>query len=408
MILTLLAWLLCAAGIPVLAAACYLAALTVAAFVNPRRRDICGAFDRQRSHPAAFLILIPAHNEAAMIRRTLANLATLDYPPDKTEVIVVADNCTDDTADICRECGTVVLERHDPGNPGKGQALDWAMRLHLAEWPNPFDAVVILDADSTVNSDFLWFLNEDFRKGREILQGYYTVANPAESWRTSLLTASLGLFHFLRPLGRETFGLPCGIRGNGFVLSRRLVIHVGYPAFSNVEDVELTLFHALRDTHAGFVPGAHIYGEMTSQSDAAATQRTRWEGGRITMIKQWGPALLKRAVRERSAPCLDALVDLLIPPFALLGLLTGGIVLAAVLLVLSEPGTAATAALCLSTAAVFCELLYVAGGLILIRAPLLVWRRMIFAPVYAVWKMAVYAKMLVNPASRRRWERTRR
>ena len=141
-------------------------------------------------------VVVPAHNEELLLGNTLESLEALSYSRSDYEVVVIADNCEDQTAEIARSRDVSVLERCDPEQRGKGQALHWAMTEHLRDWPAPYDAVIVLDADSMVNADFLWFMNEKLTQGHEILQGYYGVQNPTESWRTSLATASLAAFHF--------------------------------------------------------------------------------------------------------------------------------------------------------------------------------------------------------------------
>ena len=395
-------------GVLVAPAGLYLLVLSIAAVLNPRRTEIEGTFEGQKTDPARFIVLIPAHDEELLIGDTLRRLSDLNYPSDRFETVVIADNCSDATAEIARRAGCPVLERAEPENPGKGQALDWAMGQHLADWPRHFDAVLIMDADSYLNPDCLWFLSEQLRAGHELLQAYYTVSNPEENWRTSLLTASLGLVHFLRPLGRDALGLPCGLKGNGFVMSRRLVLEHGYPARSNVEDVELALLLRTRGIGARFVPGARVYGQMTGSAEAAATQRTRWEGGRIAMIRQWSSVLLRKGVARRGVGCLDGLIDLLIPPFALLAAATAAVLVLSGLLMFFAPQTPAAVAFVPAAAATGCQCAYAVTGLVLIRAPALIWRRMLFAPVYVAWKMLVYAAMLARPSRLGRWKRTER
>jgi hypothetical protein len=284
------------------------------------------------------------------------------------------------------------------------------MRERLAAWPAPYDAVVILDADSVVNPDFLWFMDEQFGRGHEALQGYYGVQNPLDNWRTSLLTASLAAFHFLRPLGRDGLGLPCGLKGNGMCFSRRLVGQYGYPAFSVVEDVELALFYLRQGIRVKFVPGAHVLGQMAVSAGAAGTQRARWEGGRLALIRTQAWPLLQEGVRTRDAARMDGVIDLFVPPFALL---VAGTAL---------PALAVTTAWCFTRgllwrmapilwdAALAVEIAYVLTSLALIRAPLAIYLRLAAAPLFILWKLGVYVRMAL--ASRRgvsgEWVRTAR
>ncbi len=393
-----------------LAALCsaYLAALTLAAFANRKRRQRRGEFTSERTKPHRFLILIPAHDEEQMIADTVRRIHRTRYPEEQFEVVVIADNCSDATVGECAPLDCRVLTRQDPENPGKGQALDWAVREHLRHWPRSYDAVLVVDADSCLNEDFLWFMNSAMSAGHSVLQGYYTVRNPADNWRTSLLAASLALFHFLRPLGRDTLGLPCGLKGNGFLLRRDVVESYGYPAGSNVEDVELSLFLITRGIGARFVPGAQVFGQMTTSAEAAAQQRTRWEGGRIHLLRQWTRPLLLAAWKRRSPACLDALVDLLVPPFALLAAGTVLVLALAAGWTLAGEAAAPRLAASLSGGSLLLQVAYTLGGLLLVRAPGIVWRRLLTAPAYVLWKLILYLKLVKTPEKTSAWDRTER
>ncbi|MFZ4395437.1 MAG: glycosyltransferase family 2 protein [Kiritimatiellia bacterium] len=398
------------AAVPVVLAALYLLLLTVAACAHPDRRRIDGRFRGDRVPGARFLILIPAHNEELLLGGVLDRLRGLSYPASHTSMVVIADNCDDRTAAVAQQRGATVLERTDPVHRGKGQALNWAMRERLSAWAVPFDAVVIMDADSIVNPDFLWFLDEQLGRGYEALQGYYGVQNPLENWRTSLLTASLAAFHFLRPLGRDLLGLPCGLKGNGMCFSRRLVEQYGYPASSVVEDVELALFYLRQGVRVKFVPGAQVLGQMAVSARAAGTQRARWEGGRLALIRTQAWALLREGVRWRDAARLDGGIDLLVPPFSLLFAATALPALAVTTSWMCTRGLLWTVTPVLWGGALVTEVAYVAAALALTRAPFAIYRALAAAPLFLMWKLTVYARMAL--ASRRgvsgEWVRTER
>lgn len=388
--------------------ALYLAVLVLAAWRNPRRKDLFSVKPPRSQSPMSFIILIPAHDEEMMIAETIRRVNALNYPHDKFELVVIADNCDDDTAKICRDSQCFILERRDRQNPGKGQALNWAMTNHLAAWPRHFDAVLVLDADSFLSPNALWFFSQSLQQGNKVAQGYYTVSNPRESWRTSLMTAALALVHFARPLGRDQLGLPCGIKGNGFVINRRLVMDYGYPASSNVEDLEVTLFYRLQGVKPAFVPGAQIYGHMTSHSDAAVKQRSRWEGGRVTMVRRWTGNLLITAWQKRDVTCVDAVFELCIPPFAVLA----GVTFLSIVLTLVAATLRSTAIILAATGMSFSagalESLYALSGIKLINPDACVWRRLLFAPIYIFWKLILYMQMFTRPGIRKQWERTDR
>jgi GT2 family glycosyltransferase len=398
-----------AVALPALAVA-YLLVLTAAAWRNPKRALIDGVYRGERLPGARFIILIPAHNEELLLGTVLEKLRRQSYPASHFEIVVIADNCEDATAAIATEAGARVFERHDLANRGKGQALNWLMTGHLRSWKQPYDAVVILDADSVVNPDFLWFMNESLAEGHEAQQGYYGVQNPRESWRTSLLVAALAAFHFLRPLGRQWLGLSCGLKGNGMCFSRRLVETYGYPAFSVVEDVELAMFYLQKGILVNFVSGAHVLGQMAVSAREAHSQRARWEGGRLELIRTWCRPLLAEGCRERNAAKIDGALDLLMPPLSILAGLTlavGG-VMALVFWRLPSPATLSGLVVALLSLAGLVA--YVFGGLVLVKAPPVVYLRLLCAPFYITWKLWVYVKMFWSSRTRKKqeWVRTER
>ena len=385
--------LLLLAALPVVCVALYLLLLALAACMHPGRRRIDGLFPGIRMARTRFLVLIPAHNEELLLGGVLEQLKGHTYDAARVQVVVVADNCTDQTAAVARAQGVVVLERTDLQNRGKGQALNWAMRTCLPSWPDPFDAVVILDADSTVNPDFFWFLNEQLAAGHEALQAYYGVQNPQEHWRTSLLTASLAAFHFLRPLGRDQLGLPCGLKGNGMCFARRLALEYGYPAFSVVEDVELALFLLRQGIRVKFVPGAHVLGQMAVSAQAAGTQRARWEGGRLALIRTQAWPLLKEGIHGRDAAKVDGALDLLIPPFALLVACTALPAVGLMALWAAGHHVIWGGVVVLWCGAWLLEAVYVLAALQLIQAPAVIYWRLLAAPLFILWKLGVYSRM---------------
>jgi glycosyltransferase involved in cell wall biosynthesis len=91
-----------------------------------------------------FAIVIPAHNEEKTLSTTLHSCAGLNYPKDKYKIFVIADNCSDRTAEIARDNGAVCLERYNEEEKGKGFALEWGFKQIL---PEGHDALVVLDAD---------------------------------------------------------------------------------------------------------------------------------------------------------------------------------------------------------------------------------------------------------------------
>lgn len=397
-------------GIPFALISLYLLVLAVASLLHPERKLIDGIFQGKRTPQNRFIILVPAYNEELLIGEVITSLHQQFYPEDHYEIVVIADNCTDATAAIATAAGATALVRHDLIHRGKGQALNWAIQGPLLGWTRPWDALVIVDADSILSSDFLWFMNERLQQGYQAIQGYYGVLNPSENWRTSLMSAALSVFHFLRPLGRDKLGLPCGLKGNGMCFSRVLVERFGYPATSVVEDMELALIYLQHGIGVKFSAGAQVYAQMAATQRHADTQRSRWEGGRLELLKQWAVPLWLQGIRERNLKKFDGAMDLFVPPLTLLFLpaLLGWLIM--FLNLLFHPLFVEKISFTLWSFSLAAICVYMAVGLILTRAPLAVWLQLAALPLFLFWKIVGYLRMMfvTSVKARTEWVRTGR
>jgi cellulose synthase/poly-beta-1,6-N-acetylglucosamine synthase-like glycosyltransferase len=260
-------------------------------------------------------VVIPAHNEATTITRCLHSLTQCKrpYAALETSIIVVADNCRDATAELASRSGAKVIERRDSERRGKGFALQFAFGRLLEEG---FDAVVVVDADSVVESNLLKEVVRLLNRGADGVQTRYLPLNTDNSARARLRNVALSAFNVLRPLGRSRLGLSCGILGNGFALSRATLQAVAYSAYSIVEDLE---YH-IRLVRAGFkiefADRTMVRAEMPTGGEAARTQRVRWEGGRLRMIAQNVPELAREAFLGKPQ-LLELLLELLLFPLTI-------------------------------------------------------------------------------------------
>jgi cellulose synthase/poly-beta-1,6-N-acetylglucosamine synthase-like glycosyltransferase len=275
-----------------------------------------------------FDVIVPAYNESTVVARTVGSLRRVDWPADLYRVLVVADNCSDDTAEVARGAGAVVLERRDAEHRGKGYALEFAFRHSAArQWA---DAVVVVDADSECSANLLEACAARLEAGAAAVQVHYGVLNPDASWRTRLITIAKGAFHIVRSRARERLALSCGIRGNGWCVTHELLRAVPFRAFSVTEDIEFGIDLGLAGWRVHYADEAHVDGEMVSNAAVAGKQRQRWESGRFKLIRSRTLPLLRAAWTRRSAVCFDLALDLVILPLSdvalailALGLLVG-------------------------------------------------------------------------------------
>jgi cellulose synthase/poly-beta-1,6-N-acetylglucosamine synthase-like glycosyltransferase len=302
--------LLTALAVPAVLACAYLLVMTLLSGnlrVPPRS-----------SRTLRFDVIVPAHNEIAVIERTIRSLRAIDWPADRFRVVVVADNCTDNTAAAARAAGAKVMTRHDSVRRGKGYALEFAFAASRQErWAS---AVVVIDADAEVSKNLLEAFACRIERGAHAVQVHYGVLNPHASWRTRLIAIAKGSFHIVRSRARERFGVSCGVRGNGWCVTHHLLERVPYQCFSLTEDLEYGIEIGLAGWRVQYADEAHSNADMVSQETLARSQRQRWEAGRFQLVRTRTLPLLKAALARRSAVCLDLGLDLLVLPLSYVAL----------------------------------------------------------------------------------------
>jgi len=270
------------------------------------------------SRSLRFDVFVPAHNEETVIARTVANLRQLDWPTDRLRIIVIADNCSDATAAIAAAAGARVFERVNAEQRGKGYALAYAFERSASDgWA---DAVVVIDADAEASANLLEAFALRIESGACAVQAHYGVLNPFASWRTRLITIAKASFHIVRSRARERLRVSCGIRGNGWCVTHRLLATVPYRSFSLTEDVEYGIELGLAGYRVHYADEAHSDADMVSGEQIARKQRERWEHGRFQLIRAKTLPLLCAAFRRRSTICLDLALDLLVLPLSYVAL----------------------------------------------------------------------------------------
>ena len=347
-----------------------------------------------------FDIIVPAHNEAAVIARTVANLRSVDWPVDQFRVVVIAHNCSDETAERAMAAGAIVLVKNQLPARGKGDALDFAFaELRREGWASAF---AVVDADTCVSGNFLEAIACRFEAGEQAVQVHYGVLNPESSWRTRLLTIAKACFHQVRSRARERLGLSSGIRGTGWSVLVDVFNQVPYAAFSITEDIEFGLALGRAGIRVAYADEADARAEMVVAVDAAGRQRQRWEHGRMQLLKSSTTGLLRDAFRRRSLSCLDLAIDLLVLPlsYVILGLVA--------LALLAAVGVALDLSpifwLWVSAGCGVCLVLHVLRGWQLSGIGLRGIADLARVPMFLFWKLRV----MLRPHERGVWVRTDR
>ena len=262
-------------------------------------------------------VLIPAHNESAGLQPTLEDVK--GQLGERDRLVVVADNCIDDTADVAARLGAEVTVRHDLTKIGKGYALDWGLSF-LTDDP-PY-IVIVIDADCRLQAGAIDRLAEVCAKTQQPVQALYLMTAPEGSainhqvaefaWRVK---------NQVRPLGLNALGLPSQLVGSGMAFPWKVIAAADLSSGSIVEDLKLGLELAAAGHPAVFCPQAIITSTFAASADGAQQQRQRWEHGHVGLILTKAPALLYQAVRRQDIRLLALVLDLLVPPLSLLGII---------------------------------------------------------------------------------------
>ncbi len=360
----------------------------------------CASRRRERPAPATpstlptLAVIVPAHDEELVLAATLDSLSTQDYPPSSFQVVVVADNCTDGTAALARARGVTVLERTHADERGKGYALNHAVS-HLLALTVPPEGFVIVDADTQAAPDFLSQMAARLTAhtdshGLGAWQGRYGVLNAGDGWRAALMAGAFDLVNHVKPLGREMLGLSAGLKGNGMAFTRAVAVALPWPGGSLTEDLDYGLDLARRfGLRVAYVPEARVLAQMPADAAPAASQRARWERGRLGLLRTRALPLLAEGLRRRSFLLVDLAWDLFTPPLAELAVLI--LTFAALTGFGLSQHLLPHLALWL-VAAAFCLLglpVYVLGGLRVSQAPPEAYAALLRAPFYAAWKIAL-------------------
>ena len=244
-----------------------------------------------------FMAIIPAHNEAAVVANLVESLKNQDYPKDKYDIYVIADNCTDNTAEIARNAGAIVYERFDEEKKTKGFALQWFLAQKIEE-DAPYDAFCVFDADNVADKNFLKAMNKKLCQGEDVVQGYRDIKNPTDNW----ITAGYAIFYWMMNrfyhLARYNLGLSPLLNGTGFMVRFDVIKPTGWDTKTLTEDIEFSLKNIIEGRKLGWATDAIVYDEQPTSFRQSWSQRERWTVGHIQCMKEY-TGLLAAAVKEK-------------------------------------------------------------------------------------------------------------
>lgn len=259
-----------------------------------------------------YAVVISARNEEAVIGNLIASLNAQSYPQELLDVYVVADNCTDATAQAARDCGATVYEREDQYYVGKGYALDWVFQKIEQEYQDrAYEGYFVFDADNVVEPNFVEEMNKVFDSGYRIVTSYRNSKNYGKNW----ITAGYSLW-FLREAkflnnSRMMLGNSCAISGTGFLVSAEILRkNGGWIHHLLTEDIEFTTDSILHGEKIGYCGKAVLYDEQPESFKQSYLQRLRWSKGFYQVFGRYGAKLLK-GILKGSFSCFDMLMTLM-------------------------------------------------------------------------------------------------
>ncbi|MBF8267063.1 MAG: glycosyl transferase family 2 [Dehalococcoidia bacterium] len=245
-----------------------------------------------------FAVIIPALDEEIVVGQLLKSFQIQDYPRDRFHIYVIADNCTDRTAEVAREHGAIVHERFSDNERTKGYAIRFLLQRLEAEGVS-HDVYVIIDADNIVLPSFLSEMNRAFERGHHVVQGFRATKNPLESWTTRLDYISECAAE-MESRGRRGWGLSCGLRGTAMAFSSQLLDELGgwQECEGFHEDIKMQANCVLHGYRVAWWPEAVAYDEKLTSMKDMSSQRSRWLAGDIQVFRKYFFRLLARGIRR--------------------------------------------------------------------------------------------------------------
>ena len=265
-----------------------------------------------------FMAIIPAHNEEAVVGNLIESLKNQNYNKELYDIYVIADNCTDRTAQVARDAGAIVYERFDPEKKTKGFALDWFIKQKIQENAD-YDALCVFDADNIVDKNFIKNMNKKLCQGEDVVQGYRDIKNPTDSWITSGYALFYWTMHRFYHLARYNVGLSPLLNGTGFMVRFDVLKPDGWQTKTLTEDIEFSLQRIIKGKKLGWATDAIVYDEQPVGFKQSWSQRSRWTVGHMQCIKEYTKSLAKAIKDKKTMMNVDGFLYIVgsIPMFVL-------------------------------------------------------------------------------------------
>lgn len=276
-----------------------------------------------------YAVVVSARNESGVIGNLISSIRSQNYPSELVDIFVIADNCTDNTAEVARNAGAIVYERFNTEQVGKGYALDWLFKIIDKEHADKnYEAYMIFDADNVIDPNYIKEMNKVFDNGYRIITSYRNSKNYDTNW----ISAGYSLW-FLREArylnnARMHLGTSCAVSGTGFLVSADVIReNGGWIHHLLTEDIEFTTDSIAKGEKIGYCANAVLYDEQPTKFSQSYTQRLRWAKGFYQVFANYGGKLFK-GILKGSFSCFDMLMTIM--PAMLLTLVSIAINLVAI------------------------------------------------------------------------------
>jgi len=338
---------------------------------------------RGRSPSTRFMIVIPAHNEVSVIRATVSRLLAVDYPAHLFSIHIIADHCSDNTAEVARQAGAVVHERNEGPRTGKGAALSWLFQRILDK--EQCDAVVIFDADTRVDPEFLRVMDWRLSQGEKVIQGQHVIRNPNQGWFPALTWAMFLIDNRFQNLGRSAIGWSAKNMGDSICFRVDILRALGWGE-GLTEDYYLRHKLLLNGIRIAYEPAALGYGEAPITWSRARVQRARWLRGTHDTSRHYVKPLIVEGMKRRNVAMLDGALQASLPSYSTLSFLSLILLIIQVLINSFIQHVFPWSLIGAWTATVVTLLIYPLIGLALERAPARAYIAILLGPYFILWR----------------------
>lgn len=255
---------------------------------------------RTASRDHRYAVLIAARNESAVIADLVKSIKAQNYPAHLIDIFVIADNCTDDTAEIARMAGANVYERFNKEQIGKGYVLDFGLKAIWRDRPDAgYEAYFVFDADNVLDANYFREMNATFDSGAKASTSYRNSKNFGSNW----ISAGYGVW-FLREAkflnqARLTLNTSCAVSGTGFFIAADVLEKAGgWRWHLLTEDIEFSCSSIIDGIRISYTPTAVLYDEQPTTFRDSWNQRFRWAKGFYQVFGRYAGGLARGAVRN--------------------------------------------------------------------------------------------------------------